>query len=653
MAPPEAAADVEGGADEDDDETLEPTASRTVRTVSRRAVRVRRWAARALLLVPPLAVIALDLARRHARIFAFEGMDLVFYFASCAIGVLLWTSLTAAATRIRGPGRWVVRVLLGVAALLAVGGQIYTALRYGAYINARAVLVGTSFLPSVGQQLWFDRWTFAKVLGPCLAVAVAIPIAAARIAPMRKRWRGWLCLDLAVVALLTAAFVSPDRGAEQGQPPDVMYVSAMGQLARAHWDHNETVERLHPGPRTPETVPDLTARMPAGTTRKNVVMVITESVRAQSVCVEYSEDCKFTPFSNPIVRDRFPVTQMRSLDSTTAISLAVMWNGLAPTAKRKDIHSAPILWEYAKAAGYESAYYTSQHMLFGNSGTWLEGTPWKRHVSATMLEEDATYEIGGDDGMLVDWTLGDLDQLREPYFVVLHLSNTHFPYKIDDEDIPFQREAEKTKGEADVVDRYQDSIYRQDKAVARFLETFSKRNEASRTVITFVSDHGEQLREKGAVGHTGTLFDEEVRVPFWVYAPKGTLSPQEEAALRARKTTPVSQLDVFPTLMDLLGVWDAPGVQEFKPRVAGQTLLREPYEEGRAIVMSNCTELWACAFKNWGAMRGTKKLIAHQGDRSWNCFDFAADPKEETHLDLAECGDLQSLAETTLGGRPF
>jgi hypothetical protein len=89
----------------------------------------------------------------------------------------------------------------------------------------------------------------------------------ARLAPMRKRQRGWLCLDLAVVATLIAAFVSPDRGAEQGQPPDVMYVSAIGQLARAHWDHNETVERLHPSNRTPETVPDLTVRTPAGTTR--------------------------------------------------------------------------------------------------------------------------------------------------------------------------------------------------------------------------------------------------------------------------------------------------------------------------------------------------------------------------------------------------
>src|SRR5215207_1500392 len=81
MAPPEATADVE---DDDDDEVAAP-AVRTSRA-SRRAVRLRRWAARALLFVPPLAVIALDLGRRRARIIGFEGMDLVFYFASCAIG---------------------------------------------------------------------------------------------------------------------------------------------------------------------------------------------------------------------------------------------------------------------------------------------------------------------------------------------------------------------------------------------------------------------------------------------------------------------------------------------------------------------------------------------------------------------------------------
>src|SRR5690606_35616635 len=131
---------------------------------------------------------------------------------------------------------------------------------------------------------------------------------------------------------------------EQGQPPDVMYVSAMGQLLRARWDKNEMVLRVHPGRRSPDPVPTF---VPKPARERNVLMIITESVRAQSVCVEYTPDCKYTPFSNELVKDRIPLTQMRSLASTTAISVAVMWNGLHPSSDRRALHTAPLLWEYA------------------------------------------------------------------------------------------------------------------------------------------------------------------------------------------------------------------------------------------------------------------------------------------------------------------
>lgn len=619
----------------------------------RRVVAARRWLARLLLVAAPVAIVALDLSRRGARIFGFERGDFAFYGASAVVGIALWVALLGAATRTRGPGRWVVRVVVVVWALLAVGGQLYTYARYGAYMNHRAVLVGTSFLPSIGQQLWFDRWTFAKSLLPVLAVAIAVPCVASRLAPMRRRARGWLCLDVALVTALTAAFVSPERGAEQGQPPDVMYVSAMGQLLRARWDHNETVERVHPGPRTPAPVPPFTPK-PARV--RNVVMIITESVRAQSVCIEYTRDCKYTPFSNEAVRDRIPLTQMRALDSTTAISLAVMWNGLYPTDSRKDQHTAPLLWEYAAAAGLETAYYTSQNLLFGNSGLWLQGTPFTRHIGATQIEQDATYEIGADDGKLVDYVIGDIGALREPYLAVVHLSNTHFPYKIDPEDTPFTpQEMNAAPGhDNEILNRYQDAIYLQDKALGRLLHALQARPEAGRTVIVYVSDHGEQMREKGAVGHTGTLFEPEIRIPFWIHAPEGTLTDEERANLVALRTTPVTHIDVFPTIMDLLGFWDAPELAAFRARAGGQSLLRGGSPVDRPLAMTNCSELWACAFRNWGAIKGTKKLIAHQGDRAWNCYDVADDPDEERPLDIAECADLLPLAEgTSAGKRPF
>src|SRR5688572_4185850 len=227
---------------------------------ARTRIRARRWMARGLIVLTPVAIVLFDWIRRRPRIGDFDGRELAFYLGSATLGVLVWGCLLAVATRAKGIGRWPARVVVVVAALLAVGGQLYTYQRYGAYVNHRAVLVGTSFLPSIGQQLWFDRWTFARALLPCLVLAIAIPLVARKLAPLRVRSRGWLCVDLALAATLLLTFVSPEQGAEQGQPPDAMYMASMGQLLKARWEHNETVERVHPGARSPEPVPALVAR---------------------------------------------------------------------------------------------------------------------------------------------------------------------------------------------------------------------------------------------------------------------------------------------------------------------------------------------------------------------------------------------------------
>ena len=615
-----------------------------------RAARWRTLGAGLVMLVPGVAIVLGDILRRHAQLYMMTGKETRVYVFWCILSTALWGAVVHLSMLRRGAIRWWARVLLLVGAVLAVGGQTYIFERYKAYLDHRAALVGTTMMPSIGQQLWSDRYTFLAVIGPPLLFALAVPLFARRLGRYRRN-DALFALDLSSVALLIAMFGSV--GDNQGAPPDVLYVSAMGQLARAHWDHNETVERIHPGPRTPIPVPPLTVKQAKP---RNVLFVITESVRAQSVCVAYDEKCKWTPFSNAAAPNRIPLTQMRALDSTTAISLAIMWGGHIPTAARAELHSAPLLWEYANAGGIQGTYWTSQNLLFGNSGTWIASVPLERRVSATEIEPDATMEIGADDGKLVDFALGDLNGLKEPYLGVVHMSNTHFPYKVDPRYSPFLPESE-TAGpgyDNEIRNRYQDSIYLQDMATARLIKGVRARPEGDRTVIVFVSDHGEQEREKGAVGHTGTLWDWEIRIPFWIDAPEGTLSEDEEKNLRALRDVPVTNLDILPTLLDLLGLWDDAGLRDLEAPMPGRSLLRGGSDGSRVIPLTNCSELWACAFRNWGAMQGTKKLIAHQGDHAWGCYDFATDPEEETDLGVDACGpDLLRGAEGNGRGHPF
>ncbi len=632
-------------------EVVTPVGARnTGRPTRRTRARARRWAGRLLALAPAVAILGTDLTLRGSRLAALNLGGKLAYATTILLGGGLWGALWLASARRRGWARWFALGLLCVGAIFAFGGQVYAFRRYQAFLDDNSVLVGTSMMPSVRQQLWFDRIGLLRAIVPPLLGVLVLTVIGRRLAPTR-RTPAIAAVDAAMVLVTGVALAMPGHG-DQKVAFDVLYVSGMGRLARALWDHNECVERLHPGPRNPLPVPRLA---PRPSVARNVLFVITESVRSMSTCVAYDKGCVHTPFSNAAAPDRIPFTQMRAVDSTTAISLSVMWSGLSPTESRAALHSAPLVWEYARAAGFDTAYWTSQNLLFGNSGAWLDGIPFEHHVSATELEQDPTLEIGADDAKLVAHVVDHMGDLREPFLAVVHLSNTHFPYLIDENDAPFVPESEESGPgyEIEIRNRYQDAIYRQDRAIGRLISVVRAQATTLPTVILFVSDHGEQMREKGAVGHTGTLFEPEIRIPAWLDAPRGAITAAEESTLRSLAERPLTTLDVLPTLLDLMGLWDAPEIAPMRARMAGHSLLRGGSAPDDPVLMTNCSELWACAFKNWGVMRGTRKLIATQADHAWNCFDVATDPDEENDLGPTGCGNLATLAEAELHGRPF
>jgi hypothetical protein len=604
----------------------------------------RKWTRWLLVAAPGLGIALLDLQARHDQLASWPRSTVVLYALTLALSAVLWAGLVAAASV---QGAWPARVLLAVGATMAVGAQVYFFGRYHAFMNPRAVLVGTSMMPSVGQQLWSDRASFLRSILPPLAAAALLPIALRRWAPISPG-RGAMALDAAIAAILVSAFCLDVPG-EQAASPDVLYLASMGQLSYARWGHTDMVERAHPGPRTPAPV----APIPARGARRSVLLVVTESVRGAETCSVPAEGCEATPYTNALLPLRFGFSQMRALDSTTAVSLAVLWSGLPPTASRQALHTAPLLWEYAHAAGFDTGYWTAQNLFFANSGTWLEGVPVSRWVSATDLEADPTYEVGADDAKLVDVVLRDLPSMKAPYVGVVHLSNTHFPYVIDEADAPFQPQSQ-TFGAGDVAkvrNRYLDAIRRQDAQVARLVRGLRAIPGGDQVVVAFVSDHGEQIRERGAIGHTWGVYDEEVRVPFWIDAP-GPLTDEQRGGLRALQDVPVTHLDVLPTLLDFMGVWDAPEIAEHRRAMPGGSLLRGG-SAGRPVVLTNCSSIFACAFKNWGAMLGSRKLVATQNDSHWKCFDLQSDPGESEPLEETACADLRQLAEADGRGTPF
>lgn len=93
------------------------------------------------------------------------------------------------------------------------------------------------------------------------------------------------------------------------------------------------------------------------------------------------------------------------------------------------------------------------------------------------------------------------------------------------------------------IARYWGLVHQVDRSLGIVLNALDSLGLAENTIIVFTSEHGKMLGEYGMHGKT-VMFDPSSRVPFFLRAP-GVAS--------RRISRPVSQIDVVPTLLDLLG----------------------------------------------------------------------------------------------------
>ena len=122
-------------------------------------------------------------------------------------------------------------------------------------------------------------------------------------------------------------------------------------------------------------------------------------------------------------------------------------------------------------------------------------------------------------------------------------------------------------------------------------------------------------------------------------------------ALEAAKSARVWHVDFAPTMLDLMGLWDAPGIAPFRTKMVGTTLLRAARTTA-VLPLTNCAELWGCTPRNWGVMKGTTKLVSREIDHDWGCFNLSTDPREERDLGTDRCAELKKAALGYFGKLP-
>jgi arylsulfatase A-like enzyme len=146
------------------------------------------------------------------------------------------------------------------------------------------------------------------------------------------------------------------------------------------------------------------------------------------------------------------------------------------------------------------------------------------------------------------------DQRVEPFFLWVHYFDPHAPYHLRKRFADPATNGHATTPPSEVsaamtdrIRRYDSEIGYVDHHLGLLLRALDKAGVTDSTLLVLTSDHGESLGEHDYVGHGRHLYDSILRVPLIVRYP-GHIKPGKVIA------TPVSLLDVTPTILELSGL---------------------------------------------------------------------------------------------------
>jgi iduronate 2-sulfatase len=291
---------------------------------------------------------------------------------------------------------------------------------------------------------------------------------------------------------------------------------------------------------------------------------------------------------------------------------------------------------------------------FGGTLSWYASPKSDEHHTDGIMAADA------------QWVLQRCaDQPERPFFLAVGFFRPHTPYVApqipyfgyypkdkmplvagvaeDQADLPssalgsYKKEQDKLTDDLrqQCIQAYYASISFMDTQVGKIVDTLESLGLADDTIIVFTSDHGYHMGEHG-LWQKMSLFEESSRVPMLIVAP-GVTQPGSVAA------TPVSQVDLYPTLTELCGIAAPKSLQ-------GQSLvpiLADPTAAGRGWALSQVTrgggraratigtDVASDGGKHFGYSLRTDRWRYTQwddGNRGHELYDHDADPRELTNL---------------------
>lgn len=357
------------------------------------------------------------------------------------------------------------------------------------------------------------------------------------------------------------------------------------------------------------------ANTPAAKRPPNVILITIDTVRADHVgCYGYTDIQ--TPTLDALAHNGIVFERAISQVPLTWPSHAVILTGTYPFQNGvQDFSGTPLDKKFRSVAqafqqhGYATGAVVSAFVL---DRSWGLERGFDFYDDAFSPEEFASRDIGLVErraGESVDRALAWLKKhSQRPFFFWLHLYDPHSPY---DPPEPFRSQYQGHP--------YDGEIAYADHELGRVIAWLKGAQLYKSSLIVFVSDHGESLREHGEQEHGFFVYNSTVHVPLIVKPPAGS-------GFRAgRNSRVVETTAVPPTLLEAAGIHD-----DLKGQAQSPGLLKaQPATEALAYSET----FYPFSSFGWSPLHALETSRYHYIDAPQpELYDLSADPEEKNNL---------------------
>ncbi len=353
---------------------------------------------------------------------------------------------------------------------------------------------------------------------------------------------------------------------------------------------------------------------PVAERRPSIVLISLDTLRAKSMSA-YGYALETTPRMSALAATGALFENAFTTYSNTLPAHMSMLTGLYPATHgvisfgQQLASGHATLAELLRGAGYGTAAFTENALLDARHGFPRGFSTYDENTRVRKGAGDVEHTFG----RALEWAGRHAD---ESFFLFVHTYEVHWPY-----DPPESYRKLFTGAGGGHVDEqqraYDQAIRYTDDVLQRFVDGLRRIVPEQDLVIVVTSDHGEEFYDHGLFTHH-QLYDEVMRVPLILVA-RGRIPPG------VRVATPVSLVDVPPTLLALAGVAEPQGLD-------GRSLLPlvgdAPATLERGAVFGEFPKSALVHEHHFVARSADAKCMLGETGTRDVCFDLRADPAE-------------------------